>query len=474
MSRVRLLALLTVLAVLVPVAGTPGAAPAARAQQPLAEPLDCPGVTPVDPADVPVPEEFRADLRRAHAIATGAGVTVAVIDTGISPHPRLPALIAGGDLVGAHRQEGLPGEFIDCDGHGTIIAGIIAARADPGSGWPHDGSGDTHLGIAPDAGLIAIKQTSAYARSRADTPVGTLSSLSDSIHRAIDLGAQVINISVVSCLPTGAATPDSIAPLTGALQRAEDDGVIIVAASGNLGRDCPPGSTVYPAHSATVLSVSARSGDHAIADYSVPGPPQLLSAPGFLPGGLSPRGEGFVSAMRTTSGESPFEGTSFAAPVVSATAALLRQRHPGASAQEIRDRILGSAEPARGAFSPFAALTHEPTGAVPDSTPVAIPAPGPPDQQVARRTTGLSTMLLVLLALVTAVLGWWRRQPRSLHRGSARVLPRFRSEPAPTGPHRADPSNSLSGISGISGSDRASRRTHPPRAGSRHATSPRN
>ncbi len=375
--------------------------PLARAQEVSA--LPCPAVQEADATSFVMDEHLRESISHAHELATGAGIKVAVIDTGVAPHPRLPPLIPGGDLIGAHQQPRLPGEFVDCDGHGTIVAGIIATRPNTGSGWPFDGSADELIGIAPAAEIIAIKQTSAYVRTTEDSLVGTVSTLADSIHRAIDAGAHVINISVVSCLPGASSDPAQFQPLNSALDRAETSGVIVVAAAGNLSPTCAAGSTVYPAHSDTVLAVSAREQPHVIAAYSIPSSQRILSAPSLVGVGLSPRNDGFANAMLIQSGSSPFEGTSFAAPVVSATAALLRQRFPQATPQEIRDRIIYSSDPARGAIDPYAALSFVPPDSAETTPPeITLSFPSAPDTSTQKR--GLNILALLGICIVLGVL----------------------------------------------------------------------
>lgn len=386
--------------------------PATRAQE--VEALACPEVAIADPSSAVLDEHLAQSLSQAHQLATGAGVMVAVIDTGVSLHPRLPHLIPGGDFVGAHQSPDVPGELIDCDGHGTIVAGIIASQGNPGTGWPYDGSSDPYIGVAPDSGIISIKQTSSYVRTREDSNVGTLSTLAESIHRALDSGAHVINISVVSCLPQSPDEAASFQPLTDALNRAELQGVIVVAAAGNLGQDCPVGSTVYPAHSDTVLSVSARFDSHTLAEYSMPGNQQILSAPSHIQAGLSPRGDGFASHMITTAGESPFEGTSFAAPVVSATAALLRQHFPFATPYEIRARIFNSIDPARGAIDPYLALTQEIYPTTPLVHEIALSVPTPPDDSPRERGILVTAIIVGLLAMLAVLMGL-----RRIHHHSA-------------------------------------------------------
>ncbi|WP_315559982.1 S8 family serine peptidase, partial [Corynebacterium durum] len=327
-------------------------APCADAQHTAAPP------PPACARSVPTDPPLRADtaraasksaLKPAHAIATGRNVKVAVIDTGVAPHPRLlPRLDAGADLLGEHNP------LHDCDGHGTIVAGLIAGAAGP----------DDYVGIAPDSTIISIRQTSAHTRD--DDHGGTLESLTTAIHRALDLGAQVINISVVSCVPGALRThPDGAKlrqGLDAALRRAEEQRTVVVAATGNIGTNCEPDSIVYPAHSSTVLAVSAQDEPHTIAAYSIPPSGVLLSAPGTTPVGLSPDvGEPpasvFAAGMVTEQGPSSFTGTSFAAPIVSGTAALLKERYPDDTALQIRARIIESADPGTGAVSPYRALT---------------------------------------------------------------------------------------------------------------------
>ncbi|WP_080793456.1 type VII secretion-associated serine protease mycosin [Corynebacterium pacaense] len=367
---------------------------------------ECPAPVAVDPRTARPHEQLRGSLPLAHAIATGAGVKVAVVDTGVAPHPRLPAPFPGGDLVGAHSAANTPGELIDCDGHGTIVAGIIAARAKNGNGWPYDGDGDEHIGIAPGSEIIAIKQTTSQVRTGPDTGIGTLGSLADSIHRAIDHGARVVNVSVVSCIPPERAGDIAGTAIDSALIRAEESGVVVVSAAGNLSNHCPAGSIVYPAHAPTVLAVAASSDSHTIAGYSLPAPAPGVSAPGRVPAGLSPRDAGFSQAMRTASGSSPFEGTSFAAPVVAGTAALLIERHPQLPSAEIRRRITGSVDPSIGAVDPYLALTHVPADELPEEHPVRPAPPATVDASGRDRALLLLGALGTLLILAALIGGW--------------------------------------------------------------------
>lgn len=103
------------------------------------------------------PSQRSLDLERAWEFSRGAGQLVAVIDTGVEPHPRLPDLWAGGDYVaaGGNGTE-------DCDVHGTVVAGIIGATKIDNQGFS---------GVAPEARILSIRQTSSLYSPRA--PGGT-------------------------------------------------------------------------------------------------------------------------------------------------------------------------------------------------------------------------------------------------------------------------------------------------------------
>jgi membrane-anchored mycosin MYCP len=91
----------------------------------------------------PAPGNVMLDIAKAWKYSTGAGVTVGLIDTGVTPNPRLPALFAGGDYVMGDENGGL----FDCDSHGTVVASIIGAQpSDPGAKPPPMPSG---IGAAP-------------------------------------------------------------------------------------------------------------------------------------------------------------------------------------------------------------------------------------------------------------------------------------------------------------------------------------
>lgn len=357
---------------------------------------------PVAPNAPPQSSGTDPNLARAHALATGNGVRVAVIDTGVSPHPRLGEVVDGGDFIRAGEEPG--GALDDCDGHGTVVAGVLAARPDPAGA-------DGLVGVAPAAEILSIRQSSAIYRNPDDSPVGTVGSLAAAITVALDQGAQVISMSVVACVAPAAAAGTDTSSLDEALARAEAEQVVVVAAAGNLGGQCEPDSVVYPAHAPTVLAVAGLDGPHQIADYSVPvsaGP--VLSAPGRVPLGLSSTGQGLAIGLHDDRETLPFQGTSFAAPVVAGTAALLRERHPAESAGQLRQRIFHSVDPVTGSVDPYRAVTFVAADSPPPVRQVAVTPPSPADQTAGRRAGWLGTALVVGLTLVGTLGGLRRRR----------------------------------------------------------------
>lgn len=354
------------------------------------------------------------NLDRAWQFSRGAGQTVAVIDTGVSPHPRLPELVGLGDYVSA--GDGLD----DCDAHGTIVAGIIAAHKVDGQGFH---------GVAPEARILSIRQTSAmYQRKglsqqqRPEDPpkgYGNIDALARAVVRAADHGATVINISLVLCTPGSHNTADG--PLAAALRYAVDvKDVVVVAAAGNKQDTCAGGNpgidpidphadlwdslttNVTPArYDDYVLTVGSIAANGRPSEFTVPGPWVGVAAPGENIVSLDPRGTGVINATRNAQGEQKsLQGTSYAAPYVAGLAALVRSRYPHLRAREVVERIEATAHPPAegwnpsigyGAVDPVAALTHEVPEQLPPKQPnparsrqLAVPVPAPPPDNTAR------------------------------------------------------------------------------------------
>ncbi|HZU46046.1 MAG TPA: type VII secretion-associated serine protease mycosin [Mycobacterium sp.] len=360
------------------------------------------------------------DLPRVWELTRGSGQRVAIIDTGVSPHQRLPDVVAGGDYVST--GDGTQ----DCDGHGTIVAGIIAARSDPKAA-------DHFSGIAPEATVISIRQSSTKfgpVGNGSSTGVGDVDTMAKAVRTAADLGASVINISTVACIPAESSFDDR--SLGAALAYAVDvKNAVVVAAAGNTGGAgrCPaqaPQPTwdtvtvaVSPAwYDDYVLTVGSVNAQGAPSTFSIPGPWVDVAAPGEAVTSLSPVGDGIVNSIAGQGGPAPLSGTSYAAPVVSGLATLIRSRFPTLTARQVMQRIEATAHRPPGGWNPVVgngvidALAAVSTDAPPTTTtrrppenPVAIPAPAPPPRpsRAARHIafTGAAICVVVLAAAVS-------------------------------------------------------------------------
>ncbi|GAA5067249.1 type VII secretion-associated serine protease mycosin [Nocardia callitridis] len=386
--------------------------PGAECAQPLLA-----GAPPVDP-----PASQRVlDLPSAWQFSRGAGQKVAVIDTGVSRHPRLPALQPGGDFV--FTGDGTD----DCDGHGTLVAGIIAARPSPEDGF---------VGVAPDAEILSIRQLSLAFKPAASesgsapgdiatSGYGNVLTLAGAVVRAVDMGATVINISEVACSAAGTDTAD--AALGAAVKYAYDHNVVVVAAAGNLQSDgaCKDQNSgtgwnavqtvASPAwFDPYVLSVGSVDADGSASELSLNGPWIDVAAIGrnIVSLDSKPNATGLVDGVQSPEGIRPIEGTSFAAPYVSGLAALLRSRFPDLTAAQVIDRIERTAHGpgtdhdnriGYGMIDPLAALTAElpdqPVSAgaeVPRAIPTPLRPPGPDPLPRKVAIIGSITCLVVL------------------------------------------------------------------------------
>ncbi|WP_327382971.1 MULTISPECIES: type VII secretion-associated serine protease mycosin [unclassified Streptomyces] len=280
---------------------------------------------------------------------SGNSVRVAVIDTGVDrANPQLSAAIdtgAGKDFVDPKGGDGT----VDTIGHGTKVAGLIAARPQQGTGF---------VGLAPESTIIPIRQNDGQGK-------GTAANLSQAIDHAVAKGAQVINISQDT---EAQLSVDS--DLGKSVQKAVAANVVVVASAGNDGLSGQKRKT-YPAAFPGVLAVGSSDRNNERAGFSQPGDFIGVAAPG-------------VDMVSTVPGfgQCIDNGTSFSAPYVAGVAALLRAKHPDWSAQQVIWQIQNTAERAVngrddyvgwGVVDPVRALSHD------QQAPKApVPDPGPP------------------------------------------------------------------------------------------------
>jgi membrane-anchored mycosin MYCP len=491
---------------------TPGPDQEMKQQNTCADPLT---VATPDVAQA-APGNVMLDITKAWKYSTGAGVTVGLIDTGVTPNPRLPALFAGGDYVMGDENGGL----FDCDSHGTVVASIIAAQpsqpeakpppmpanigppppppeveaspfpttpppappkpstvtvtappppppaepppppeegvapaAGPGGGemppvpGPPPGSPDGVVGVAPDAALISVRQSSSAFGPARPQPgdndeirrkAGDIATLARAVVHLANLGVKVMNISVTACI--NAAQPIDQAALGAAIRYAAvEKDIVIVAAAGNEGegsacgqnplfnplraddpRDWQDVSTIVtPAwYSDYVLAVGAVSPDGQPLPQSIAGPWVGVAAPGLEVMGLSSVNGAPVNALpgREPGKAVPLSGTSFATAYTSGVAALVRAKYPQLSSHQIIRRITETAHnPPRGVdnkvgygvVDPVAALTFDvPPG---DRLPpehltklLNVPEPPPPPDLRPRHTALIGAGIVAALAVVVA------------------------------------------------------------------------
>lgn len=343
----RTAGLLVAVALVVTPGAAASAAPHRAAGTALAPTCPNPPAPAQTVAEVPWPQRRYAP-ERITPLATGAGVTVAVIDSGVdSGHPQLRGRVErGADLL----DPGGDGT-VDCAEHGTAVAGIVAAVPRRGAGL---------RGLAPEARIMPVRVSERRLDDDGDDRTVTATQFAQAVRWAVRHGADVLNLSVVLY--------EDHPAVRAAIQFAVDRDVVVVAAVGNRHRDGDP--TPYPAAYPGVLGVGAIGPDGARADFSQVGPYVDVVAPGVevltaVPGG----------------GHRLRSGTSYAVPFVSATAALLREYRPDLSARQVMERLLATADPAPGGersdeygygvVNPYRAVAETPAVSAPKASAAA-------------------------------------------------------------------------------------------------------
>ncbi|MEO3769758.1 type VII secretion-associated serine protease mycosin [Micromonospora sp. B9E7] len=348
-------------------------------------------------------DELRID--QVHKISTGQGVVVAVLDSGVeATHPDLR-----GQVLAGGRSYGASGDGrADEDGHGTHMAGIIAAKS---------GGRDGVDGIAPGAKILPIKLRKGTG-TNSDTAVAL------GIRMAVDGGAKVINMSFGA---PGFASPDEVS----AIKYALDHDVVVVSSAGNTARGHV--AVGNPANTPGVIAVTGTTRGGSFWSGSVKGPEAVVAAPG----------DGIYN-VANEGGYGWGDGTSDSGAIVSGLAALIRAKYPDLKAPSVINRIIRTARDAGpsgrdpqygfGVIDPMKALTANvpPVTANPLLDPAAVTDPGPAraegadeefdvtehgdrggptDQQVMVVVIGVAVVLVLLLGLAVFLI-WNRRRYR--------------------------------------------------------------
>ncbi|MBE0416926.1 MAG: S8 family peptidase [Coriobacteriia bacterium] len=244
----------------------------------------------------------RIDADQAWATSTGTGVKVAIIDTGIdSTHSDLRANLLGGvNTINPKKS------WNDDNGHGTHVAGIVAAE---------DNTFGV-VGVSHSAGLYAVKVLDRNGS-------GWLSDVIEGLQWAKDNGAGVVNMSL--------GTSSNVQSFHDAVIELYNAGIVQVAAAGNSGPG--DGTVSYPAAYAEVIAVAATDSSDGQPYWSSRGPEVDLAAPG-------------ASIYSTYRGDTyaTLSGTSMAAPHVAGAVALLLQLKSGLTPDEVKADLQSTAE----------------------------------------------------------------------------------------------------------------------------------
>ncbi|MEV1066439.1 S8 family serine peptidase [Streptomyces sp. NPDC050263] len=353
----------------------PSAAFAAVVGAPHAESVKLPVMPAVlaegDPCTEASPRTVRAEpryqrtlnLQQSWRFGRGSGVKVAVVDTGVAT--------GTARLVG--RVTPVSGDG-DCVGHGSFLAGLVAAAPVSGTGFS---------GVAPQARILAVRGTDQRGTPTADT-------LAAGIRAAADAGAQVILV--------GPALARGSSGLTRAVEHAaKQDALVVAAAAPQLKSGTSPGPAkdYWPAAQLGVLSVLGTAEDGSVPDDTAVPRRADLAAPGSGVIGVGPRGKGHLIG----------NGSSLAAAFVAGAAALVRARYPDLSAAGTAERLVRNAYPADvPRMDVYAALSSSGSG----RTDVA-PPPAParmPSYEATEAAVRRGTLLAGAGAATTGAVAW--------------------------------------------------------------------
>ncbi len=333
---------------------------------------------------------------------TGAGVDVAVIDSGIAPVDGLRSagkVIQGPDLsfeaqdcpLGPLSCVASPVSTLDTYGHGTVMAGIIAGRDDAAPATVDSSSSGSFVGVAPDARIVSIKVADAVGRTDVSQAIAAI----DWVIRnknAAGMNIRVVNLS----LGTDGVQSYQLDPLAFAAEQAWHQGIVVVVSAGNSGSGTA--KLDNPAYDPYLIAVGGSDGqgtatteDDTVPAWSAVGDAERgvdVVAPGQSVVGLRvPNSYLDASYPDARVGERFFRGsgTSHAAAVVSGAAALLLEQRPELTPDQVKALLTGTARklPAADAVAQGAGLVD---------LAAATVAPTPDAVQSWPRATGLGSL----------------------------------------------------------------------------------
>ena len=298
---------------------------------------------------------------------SGAGVTVAILDSGIGVNADLgeDRIVGWADLVKGKKHP------YDDAGHGTFVAGLIAGDGTASLPLEDGGLATTQFrGVAPAADVVAVKVLDRFGQGRAST---VIAGIAWAIDHKDELDIRVLNISIGGN-PSGPTAED---PLAQAVEAAWDAGIVVVCAAGNEG-EFGLGGVLSPGNDPAVITVGAMDtrqtadpSDDVVCAYSSMGPtlydevakPDLV-APGNrlislrepasyidreFPENVIPVADYAPTAPASVKpAYVKLSGTSTSAPVVAGAAALLLEQDPGLSPDDVKLRLMNSADPLDG------------------------------------------------------------------------------------------------------------------------------
>ena len=374
----------------------PANAPASAPAMTLA---DCPLKLGGD-LNAPTWADTRLGFRRVWPITQGAGVRVAVIDSGVSQ--TVP------QLKGIHYSDALnvlnkKAPVYDCTNHGTGVTAIIAGQP----------AGTPFSGVAPKATIIPIKMSDSEENTKGTT------ALAAAIRAAVDAHARVANLSVY------VNSPD--AGVRSAVEYAQAHHLILVCAGGNAGtgNNQPTYPAAWSGTYDNIIAVSATDQQDSAANFSESGHYIDVAAPGDD-----------VITPYSGGGFGKQSGTSFATPYVTGTVALMLQAHPGMTPEQVRNRLEATADPppaavpdakyGYGVIDPYLAVT-----AVRSDTPVAkstaraaplpaLPVPKATDRHLQHLALALAAGLIGLAVVIAAAATVLRSSRRTARQPFAR------------------------------------------------------